>query len=137
MYYLPVEEGGLGIRSLEAEMKRARAKMDVQARNDVSYTRGAKGEATVQVGVVEAAWRRYEREPKTEETKGKVTMCAAVAEARQFLQIQVRPTEKGIRMASAHGQDRERMAAAKEGGSVAVYTDGSTMPGDRPTAGWG
>ena len=29
------------------------------------------------------------------------------------------------------------MAAAKEGGSVAVYTDGSTVPGERPTAGWG
>ena len=71
-----------------------------------------------------------------------VTMCAAVAEARQFLQVQVRPTEKGMRTEAAHKQDRERMAAAKEvteGGGVAVpvYTDGSTVPGDRPTAGWG
>ena len=40
-------------------------------------------------------------------------------------------------MASAHKQDRERIAAAREGGRVAVYTDGSTMPGERPTAGWG
>ena len=64
-------------------------------------------------------------------------MCTAVDEPRQFLQIQVRPTEKGMRMESAHGQDRERMAAAKEGGRVAVYTDGSTAPRDGPTAGWG
>ena len=40
-------------------------------------------------------------------------------------------------MEGAHEQDRARMAAAEEGGSAAVYTDGSTMPGDRPTAGWG
>ena len=95
------------MRPLEADVKGARVKMDVQARNDVSYTRGTKGEPTVPAGVVEAAWRRYKREPKTEPTKGKVTMCAAVAEARQFLQIQVRPTEKGMRMTSAHGQDKE------------------------------
>ena len=67
------------MRSMDAEVKGARVKMDVQARNDVSYTRGTKGEPTVQAGVVEAAWRRYEREPKTEHTKGRVTMCAAVA----------------------------------------------------------
>ena len=92
MYYLPVEEGGLGMRSLEAEVKGARVKKDVQARNDVSYTRGTEGEPTVQAGVVEAAWRRYEREPKAEHTKGRVTMCAAVTEAKQYLQIQVRVT---------------------------------------------
>ena len=90
------------MRSLEAEVKGARVKMDVQARNDVSYTRGTKGEPTVQAGVVEAAWRRYEREPKAEHTKGRVTMCAAVAEARQYLQIQVRVTEEGMRMYSRH-----------------------------------
>ena len=43
------------MRSLEAEVKEARLKIDVQARNGVSYTRGTKGEPTVQAGVVEAA----------------------------------------------------------------------------------
>ena len=76
MYYLPVEEGGLGMRSLEAEVKEARVKMDVQARNDVSYTKGTKGGPTAQcrAGVVEAAWTRYDRDPKLGHAKGKVAM---------------------------------------------------------------
>ena len=114
MYYLPVEEGGLGMRSLKAEVKGARVKMDVQAMTDVSYTKKMKGEPTVHAGVVEAAWRRYGREQTPEHAKGRVTMCAGVSEARQFLQVQVRPTEKRMRMEAAHGQDRARMAAAKE-----------------------
>ena len=95
MYYLPVEEGGLDMRSMEADVKGVRVKMDVQARNDMSYTKGTKGEPTVQEGVVEAAWRRYGRELTPEHAKGKVTMCAAVEEARQCMQVQVRPPEEG------------------------------------------
>ena len=105
MYYLPVEERGLGMRSLEAEVKGARVKMDVQARNDVSYTKGTKGEPTVQAGVVEAAWRRYDRDPKPEHTKGKETMCAAVEEARRYMQVEVRLTEEGMRLEAVHEQD--------------------------------
>ena len=71
MYYLPVEEGGLGMRSLEAEVKGARVKMDVQARNDLIYTKGTKGEPTVQSWVVEAAWGRYGRDPKQNTQNGR------------------------------------------------------------------
>ena len=137
MYYLPVEEGGLGMRSLEAEVKGARVRMDMQARNDVSYTHATQGEATVQAGVVEAAWRRYGRNPKPEHATGKVTMCAAVEEARRYMQVQARHTATGMRVHEAHAKDRARMEEAGTGGNAEVYTDGSTVPGMSPTAGWG
>ena len=100
MYYLPVEDGGLGIRSLAAEVKGARVKMDVQARNVVSYTKVTQGEATVQAGVAEAAWRRCNRKPKPEYAARKVTMCAAVEGARRYMQVEAMHTAT-VRDASA------------------------------------
>ena len=74
--------------------------------------------------MVEAAWQRYGRDPKPEHAQGKVTICAAVEEARRYMQVEVRHTAEGMRMDAAHKQDRERMEGAGEGGGVEVYTAG-------------
>ena len=142
-YYLPVEMGGLGLRSIEDEVDRARVYSNLQAMNDVNHDRAFGCDyndewASTQCKVVAASIRRGEvsstlsRSEKGTQQEATVDSCRALGVGLGRVQ------DHNTWYSRAQGdiECARRIGGQCEGG-VLAYTDGGLDPGPSPKAGWG
>lgn len=144
IYYLPVEVGGLGLRSLEDEADIGRIVGFMEAINDVDQGRATEGGGgsgdewvSTQGKVVDASIRRnramhdrvlFETGTQAEELKAATKRMGV--RARYTLPEQV--WSEVLRGDKAHAR-----AVGKMGEGIVAYTDGGLDPGVEPRAGWG
>ena len=143
IYYIPVSEGGLGLRSLTDVSAIVKSVSYISAGNDRdlgdrgSQWRGrSDGDSLYSKVAGKAAVRHFTAGVRGTRTKGTVEHCTH--EAMGQLQVRVDGTPVGHSIGSVAREDRSSAEWSDViGGDIVAYTDGGLDPGLTPRAGWG
>ena len=133
-FYLPIEDGGLGVRALQDAIDEQRIKLDLQSLNDENYTkREGRGKSTL-ARVVAAAKKRGKENPKE---KGTQNQAVRNAQSRMGIEVTETPYEKTARAMAMRDCSKAEAVGVKSSTMMTAYTDGSTVPLPVQDSGWG
>ena len=137
-YYLQPEDGGFGLRSIVDAVDEQRLRLDIQALNDENHNAGEGRGRSIQARIVSAAKQRY----KEREGKEVGTLTSEIEKAKLRMRMEVRETTakdtlERVRIKDAIEAEAHGVKNRKEGEGLTIYTDGSTIPGENSSSGWG
>ena len=145
LFYLPVKDGGIGLRSIADEVDRMRVINHVHALHDVDLGRRgsewAQGRSSTGQTLLNAVVLAAERRREAAKERGRAethTVGAMAMASADRLGVELVAVNVAQQIASVGVADREHaMGRGSWEGGVHAYTDGGLDPGVSPRAGFG